>query len=292
MMAIQGTSPESLRSVMAKMCNSSAEIRRVAESFLLVPSSIPQAESKKRKVDEMSSEILVPKYDTCEHCEEEFEVALNEGELCSWHTGESQTRSSFVSSVYIKQGRRRLSMTRMMMLLGVIMRIGGKANRDTTRLIYLLTRSGWRWTCCRKLGDGEGCVQGPHAGTQYLGVTFATRDPGADEGLPDAKHQKLNMTERKLGDSFTVDQDGFTQPRKVVRTQAPEIITVLDSSDEVGRDSGDEDDEEEEEANEGENMQTCINCYEEYDANIEPDEDEVACRYHSGIILFTFNFYQ
>jgi hypothetical protein len=90
MLAIQSTSPKALRDVMGRMCRSSAEIRRVAEYFLLVdPSSGPESEGKKRKLGELSENerVLVPKYDTCAHCEEEFEVAVNEGELCSWHAG-------------------------------------------------------------------------------------------------------------------------------------------------------------------------------------------------------------
>jgi len=136
MMAILGTSPETFRNVMDRMCKSSMEIRRVAESFLLVePSSTSYFDRKKRKVDQMRGQVSVPKYDTCAHCEEEFEVALNEGEVCSWHPGRCRSIEGEISCFDLRQGRRRSLTIIMMLLLGVITRIGGRDNQDMTRLI-------------------------------------------------------------------------------------------------------------------------------------------------------------
>jgi len=88
MMAIQGTSPKTLRSVMGRMCKEDSHCRNIAESFLLIQAS---SDGKKRKLEDVSREVLVPKYDTCANCDEEFNVALNEGEQCSWHTGQLYT---------------------------------------------------------------------------------------------------------------------------------------------------------------------------------------------------------
>jgi hypothetical protein len=50
-----------------------------------------EAEGKKRKLEEISVEELVPKLDTCVHCEREFDHNLNDGEHdpCEYHPGES-----------------------------------------------------------------------------------------------------------------------------------------------------------------------------------------------------------
>jgi hypothetical protein len=50
-----------------------------------------EAEGKKRKLEEISVEELVPKLDTCVNCEREFDHHLNDGEhdLCDYHPGES-----------------------------------------------------------------------------------------------------------------------------------------------------------------------------------------------------------
>jgi hypothetical protein len=94
MMAIQGTSPKTLRSVMWRMCKENSQFRNVAASFLLIQaSSVPKgtsgqaSEGKKRKLEDLNEEVLVPKYDTCARRDEEFNVAPNEGEHCCWHIG-------------------------------------------------------------------------------------------------------------------------------------------------------------------------------------------------------------
>jgi hypothetical protein len=86
MMAIQGTKPQTLRSVMGSMCKANVEVKRIAESFLLIHASAG-IEGKKRKLEDTSGEALVPKYDTCAHCDEEFDVSLNKGKVCDWHIG-------------------------------------------------------------------------------------------------------------------------------------------------------------------------------------------------------------
>jgi hypothetical protein len=50
-----------------------------------------EAEGKKRKLEEISVEELVPKLDTCVNCECEFDHNLNDGEHdpCEYHPGES-----------------------------------------------------------------------------------------------------------------------------------------------------------------------------------------------------------
>jgi hypothetical protein len=94
MMAIHGTSDKTLRSVMNRMCKSSPEVRRFAEPFLLVLGSdlrdSPE-KGQKRKLDDMSSgSEMVPRYDTCANCEEEFDVGVNKGKSCAWHTGKKE----------------------------------------------------------------------------------------------------------------------------------------------------------------------------------------------------------
>jgi hypothetical protein len=64
-------------------------------------------EGRKRKLDDVSADVLVPRFDTCSHCGEEFNVTLNKGEVCSWHVGKSSIPRSQAQLVDFKQERRR-----------------------------------------------------------------------------------------------------------------------------------------------------------------------------------------
>ncbi|KAE9370332.1 hypothetical protein N431DRAFT_344135 [Stipitochalara longipes BDJ] len=235
------------------MCKSSADIKRVAESLLLVnPPSSPEFESRKRKVDDLNENVLVPKYDTCVHCDGEFDVSLNEGEACSWHTaGEKQMLED--ASIWDDYEDDR----------------EGQAMYDTAGISDYA--EGWQWTCCDRLGNEEGCVRGPHSGKQYLGLTFATtRD---DPVLPAPKHQKMEVLEpeQKFGNSVAdlLDQNGGATSviqKQVVQSKAPEIITVLDSS---GSEAESEDEDDEEDL---EDIETCTFCGQEYNRN-DGDQD-------------------
>jgi hypothetical protein len=94
MMTIQGSSATTLRSVMKQMCKANPDIRKVAESILLVrasevkctPSS-PESAGRKRKLEGISHDEMVPRYDTCANCDAEFDVSRNKEEKCAWHTG-------------------------------------------------------------------------------------------------------------------------------------------------------------------------------------------------------------
>jgi hypothetical protein len=91
-----------------------------------------------------------------------------------------------------------------MLVHGAISRTGGRGSRDMIRLICLTTRKAGNGLVVASLEMGRGCVKGPHAGTQYLGLAFATTgDAAGDEGLPNVKHQKMDIPEpeRKFSNS-------------------------------------------------------------------------------------------
>jgi hypothetical protein len=72
------------------MCRANPDIKKVAESFLLVrPSAVLSSESagQKRKLEDVVQDEMVPRYDTCRNCKVEFDVSRNSGEKCAWHTG-------------------------------------------------------------------------------------------------------------------------------------------------------------------------------------------------------------
>lgn len=105
-------------------------------------------EGRKRKLDDVSADVLVPRFDTCSHCGEEFNVTLNKGEVCSWHVG---TKEMFEdASIWgdFEDDRE------------------GQTRYETSDIPDYA--EGWQWTCCGKLGDEEGCLKGPHAGKQYF----------------------------------------------------------------------------------------------------------------------------
>lgn len=59
-------------------------------------------EGRKRKLDGVSADVLVPRFDTCCHCGEEFNVTLNKGEVCRWHAGKSSIPRSQAQLVDFK----------------------------------------------------------------------------------------------------------------------------------------------------------------------------------------------
>jgi hypothetical protein len=95
---------------------------------------------------------------------------------------------------------------------------------------------GWKWTCCGKFVNEEGCMKGPHEGKQYLGLTFTNvKDTGADEDLPDAKHQKVEVPERKFSNAVAdlLEQSpakSVVYNEVHVQFKTPEVPTVPDTS--------------------------------------------------------------
>lgn len=137
--------------------------------------------------------------------------------------------------------------------------------------------SGWQWTCCKGEGNWGGCV--PHKGKKYPeGFAASPKRESGAETAPDAKHQRVDDSDKKSSNSvidFTNEAEApkATQREVEVPSQAPEVLTLTDSSAEEEDEGGFE------EGMEPANIETCTFCGKEYDG--DGDED---CLSHDGVL--------
>ncbi|KAL2043353.1 hypothetical protein N7G274_003659 [Stereocaulon virgatum] len=108
--AIDTAQPQRLRLVLWSLCNSSVEAATIGRTLLLVSEDEDDEEEEDEEGFESEEKYsdnsatapvlkaspvpktpkrLRPRFATCEHCSEEFDVIENEDDACTWHDGKA-----------------------------------------------------------------------------------------------------------------------------------------------------------------------------------------------------------
>jgi hypothetical protein len=230
-----------------------------------------ETEGNKRKLEDISKEVVVSEYDTCVHCKRRIDIYSDWEEPCKYHTGEYHNIIFIVSIMfaYLEAGKKVLNAE-----------VWDEHTEWRTELVEgkiddPAFGSGFKWTCCEEDGNHSGCQTGKHKGEKYPDA--ARKAPDEDEIEPGAKHQKVDESGSKSSSSVIDLTDEVEAPKAAsVPSKAREVITVPDSSD-VEEESEEEDSEADVES---EFAETCTICGQEYYDN---DEDQPECLSHDGM---------